>query len=47
MCVCVYVQLPHACGYPQRRDQKRASEPQELELQVVEGHLRWVLGIKL
>lgn len=52
--LCVYVCVCRVCasvsvciwGGGPCRDQKRASDPLELEIQAVVSHLTWVLGIK-
>lgn len=40
ICMCVYV--PHVCSCPQKSE--KASDTQDLGLQVVVSHLSWVLG---
>lgn len=46
MCVCLHVeQSEHGCSA--YRGQKRSSEPLEMELQGVVGHLMWARGTRL
>lgn len=45
MCVCVYVCVPHECGYP--KGPRQGAKFPELESPVAVGCLTWVLGTEL
>lgn len=45
VCVCVYVCVPHECGYP--KGPRQGAKFPELESPVAVGCLTWVLGTEL